>query len=164
MKTTRYSTTQPSPEKLTTLERTARTLIGIALISSVFVAQGPLDWAVVLPLLATYPLLTGVMGMEPMRVFLERGSVTYRTVQLTVGGALVGSVFAASHFAAVPMAELMILPLMGIYYLLAGLLGQSPLASVDEAMHNEPLLPAVVKKVTARRHAGPSIRHRAHVV
>lgn len=162
MKTTRYSTTQPSPEQLTPLERMARTTIGIALMSSVFVAQGLLDWAVVLPLLAVYPLLTGVMGMEPMRVFLKHDSIAYRTVQLSVGGALVGSVFAASHFTAVPMAEFMILPLMGIYYVLAGLLGQSPLASVDEAMHNEPALLAVAKKVTARRHAGQPIRFRAH--
>jgi len=136
MKTTQYNTTQPSPETLTTFERVVRTAIGIALMSSVFFAQGPMDWAVVLPLLAVYPLLTGVMGKEPMRMFLERGSVAYRTVQLTVGGVLVSSIFAASHFTAVPMEEFMLLPLMGIYYVLAGILGQAPLASIADAMHS----------------------------
>ena len=149
MKTTQYSTTQPSPEQLSTLERVARTALGIALMSSVFFAPGAMDWAIVLPLLAVYPLMTGVMGMEPMRVFLERGSVAYRTAQFTVGGALVGSIFAISHFSAVPMEEFMLLPLMGIYYVLAGIMGQSPLASTDAAMHSEAAIPATGKRITA---------------
>lgn len=138
MTTTRRITTDSSPERLTTLERVARTAIGGALISSVFIAQGPLDWAIVLPLLAVYPLLTGLMGMEPMRVFLERGSAAYRIAQFSIGGALVGSVFAVGHFSAVPMEEFMILPLMGVYYVLAGILGQASLASAEEAMHSAP--------------------------
>ena len=137
MKTSIYSKTQPSPEKLTALERIARTAIGIALLSSVFVAQGPLDWAIVLPLLGIYPLFTGMTGDEPMRVFLERGSIGYRTAQFTVGGALVGSVFGIGHFSAVPVEEIMILPLLGIYYVLAGIMGQSPLATEEDVTHRD---------------------------
>lgn len=149
MKTTQNRTTQPSPEKLSTLERVARTAFGIALMSSVFITQGPMDWAIVMPLLAVYPLLTGVMGMEPMRALLERGSAAYRTAQFTVGGALVSSIFAISHFSAVPMEEFMLLPLMGIYYVLAGIMGQSPLGSTEEAMHGEAAIPAKAKRITA---------------
>jgi hypothetical protein len=145
MKTTTYSKHQPFPEYLTTVERIVRTTIGVVLIGSVFVAKGPLDWAVVMPLLGIYPLLTGVMGIEPMRVFLERGSMTYRTVQYTVGGALVGSLFVMSHFSSVPVAEFMILPLVGIYYMLAGIMGQAPLAAVSKAMRREVRMPTSIK-------------------
>jgi hypothetical protein len=58
-------------------------------------------------------------------------------VQYTVGGALVGSLFVMSRFSAVPVAEFMVLPLVGIYYMLAGIMGQPPLAAVSEVMRRE---------------------------
>ena len=143
MKTTTYR--QPLPEALTSAERIARTTIGVALISSAFVAKNPIDWAIVMPLLGIYPLLTGLMGIEPMRVFLERGSLAYRAVQYTVGGALVGSLFVLNHFSSVPIAEFMVLPLVGIYYMLAGIMGQAPIAAVTEAMQWEAKTPTAIK-------------------
>jgi hypothetical protein len=134
---TRTNTVDTSTDRLTPTERVARVAIGIGLLSSVAVADGPLGWAAILPLLAIYPVLTGVMGIEPARTFFERDSVAYRAAQLTVGGTLVGSVFVTSQFAAVPMEVLAIVPLIGVYYVLAGILGRAPLASVDESMRDD---------------------------
>lgn len=142
MSNTRYITTQTEPDTLTSFERAARIVIGAVLMSSVFFAEGPLDWAAVMPLLAIYPLLTGVMGREPLRELLTQGSISYRASQFAIGAALVGSVFAAGHFTAVPLGEFMMLPLVGIYYVLAGIMGRSPLALFEEAMHATVAIPA----------------------
>lgn len=162
MSNTQYITTQTEPDALTSIERAARIVLGAALMGSVLFAEGPLDWAVALPLLAIYPLLTGVMGREPLRVLLTHGSVAYRASQFAVGGALVGSVFAAGHFTAVPLGEFMILPLVGIYYVLAGIMGRSPLAMVEEALHERAPIPATVSRVAAARIAGLAKPRTAH--
>ncbi len=150
MKRTQYSTPQPAQEALTSMERAARIVIGIALMSSVFVAEGALNWAVVLPLVAVYPLLTGVMGQEPLRNFFDHGSIAYRGAQFAIGGALVGSVFAIGQFSAVPLGEFMILPLVGIYYVLAGIIGRAPLATFEEAMHEDTGRSAIPAVATSR--------------
>jgi hypothetical protein len=153
MTSTRYNTMQTEPERLTSFERAARIVVGAALMSSVFFATGPLDWAVALPLLAVYPLLTGVMGIEPLRALLARGTMIYRAAQFAVGGALVGSIFAAGHFSAVPLGEFMILPLVGIYYVLAGIMGRAPIASAEEVLHEESAIPATAPKIATIRSA-----------
>lgn len=137
----RYSTTQPYPETLSSFERAARIVMGVTLMTGVFVAEGTLNWAVALPLVAIYPLLTGVMGQEPLRALFDRGSIAYRSAQFAIGGALVGSIFAIGHFSAVPIGEFMILPLVGIYYVLAGIMGQAPLASFEEALNKGGVIP-----------------------
>jgi hypothetical protein len=137
MKTTRTFAAITSSERLTVIERAARVAVGVGLLSTAAFAQGPLGWVAILPLLAVYPMLTGVIGYEPLRAFLERDSVAYRTAQLTAGAAMVGSVFVTSQFAAVPMELFAIVPLIGVYYVLAGILGRAPLASVDESMRDD---------------------------
>ncbi len=132
MKTFNHATYLLSLDRLTTAERVARTVVGVALLSTAYIVSGPMGWGALLPLLAIYPILTGVMGQEPLRFIFTRGSVAYRTAQLAIGGALVGSAFVSSAFAAVPTEVFTLLPLMGVYYVLAGILGQAPLAFMAE--------------------------------
>lgn len=154
-----------STERLTLTERIARVAVGAGLLSTMVAADGALGWAAVLPLLAVYPVLTGVMGYEPLRAFLPRDSIAYRTAQLTAGGAMVGSIFVTSQFA-LPDA-FAIVPLIGVYYVLAGILGRAPLATVDESLRYEafadeaPVIPATVTVATRRATAEAIRRSRA---
>ncbi len=156
MTRTQYSSMLPSLETLSSLERVTRIAIGVALIGSVFAAKGPLDWAAAWPLLGIYPLLTGMIGVEPLRYFLERGSVAYRSAQFAFGGALIGSVFVAGQYAAIPHEELMVLPLVGAFYMLAGIMGRGPIATFEAALHDQPEMPATVAIETS----GPSATSR----
>lgn len=144
---------QPSPARLAIPERAARIAVGIALITAAAVAPSPLGWAAVLPLIAIYPILSGIMGLEPLRFPFAYGSAGYRTAQFTIGGVLVGSAFVTSHFSGVPAEVFTLLPLAGIYYVLAGIMGRAPLASMDESANYDPLAyfggNAVAASVTA---------------
>lgn len=139
MNSNNRSTFQPSPARLAILERAARIAVGIALISAVVVAPSPLGWAAVLPLIAIYPILSGILGQEPLRFFFAHGSVGYRAAQFAIGGVLVGSVFVNTSSFGVPAEILTLLPLAGIYYVLAGIMGRAPLASMDESATYDPL-------------------------
>ncbi len=120
--------------KMSVAERVARVVFGAALISPVLSLDiAPLGWLALLPLAAVYPVLTGVTGHDPMRGVLVH-PVAYRLFAGILGAGLVASALIAPAIEpAAPLGAIAILPLLGIYAVLAALLGRAPMAAVAEA-------------------------------
>jgi len=135
-------------EGLTVIERAARTVVGIALIGSVFVAsENTLGWLAVLPLLGIYPLYTGLTGAASMSNLFDNNPAMYRVTQAAVTAALIGSVFVTG---AVPLGAVVILPLIGIYTALSAILGRSPLATEIDATKAIPyVVPPAAEDIAA---------------
>lgn len=53
--------------------RSARFVLGMGLILSVFAGSGPIGWAALLPLAGIYPTLTAFLGVDPVYGFLRGG-------------------------------------------------------------------------------------------
>lgn len=65
---------------ISTSERAVRFIVGMALIYSVVLHPGVLGAAAVLPLIAIYPILTGVIGWEPIyNVYAKFKQITDKT-------------------------------------------------------------------------------------
>jgi len=59
-------------QELTVVQRVNRVLIGaVMIIVTMLVPFAPLGWLAVLPLLATYPIFTGMFGYDPLTSYLE---------------------------------------------------------------------------------------------
>jgi hypothetical protein len=130
---------------LTTGERSFRTALGLGLIATVMVAEGPLGYLALVPLLATYPLMTATLAWDPVYWMLTAGNkgarmaddtvlmlfsspkgdgmiherTAERIERLVVGGALVGVPFVTEGF----LGWQAIFPLLGIYPLMSAALG-----------------------------------------
>ena len=129
-------------EGLTFIERAARTVVGAALIGTVFVpAETTLGWLALLPLLGVYLLHSGVTGIA-MRSLFVNTPAAYRLTYTAASMALIGSVFVIG---AAPLGALVVLPLLGIYTGLGAVLGHSPLATAIDA---NKLVPYIVPPVT----------------
>lgn len=119
--------TRTTTPMLTYVERVTRSLVGIALIGSVFVAgDNTLSW---LALLGIYPLYSGLTGTD-MRSLFDTTPRAYRLFQVVASSVLIGSVFVIS---AVPLSVFAVLPLLGSYVALSALLGHSPLVALVDA-------------------------------
>ena len=60
-----------SGENITYLDRAVRIIAGLGLIFSVTLKSGPIGVAAILPLLAIYPMMTGVIGWDPIVKFFS---------------------------------------------------------------------------------------------
>jgi len=56
------------------VERVARIILGYGLIFSVAFQPVPLDYLLILPLIAIYPSLTGIVGWDPFYALFEINS------------------------------------------------------------------------------------------
>lgn len=127
-------------------ERNARIAAGAALIGATMATNGStLGWIALLPLLAVYPIMTGIAGFDPVRMLL-RDAFAYRALATTAAAALVGTPFIleTAHGAT------MLFPLAGVYAVLGAVLGRSPLAALVEATRTMAwIVPPVEEHVAA---------------
>jgi hypothetical protein len=125
---------------LTFTERVLRVAVGSAGIGSIFTTTASvLGWQVVLPLIGSYAVVSGMTGTGILRSFLGDSSALYRGVQIALSAGLIGTVFIANT---APLGLIAILPIVGIYTALAALLGQSPVSAVIEAAKVVPYIVA----------------------
>lgn len=116
-------------------QRISRIIVSVTLIGVAVAAPAvTLGWFSVLPLLAIYPLITGVTGWDPVYDLLALdagdGRLPFhsRVEQAITGGALIGSVFLAPPAAA---AQFTALALAGVYPALSALIGEDLLQKVS---------------------------------
>lgn len=116
---------------LTFIERILRVAVGSAFIGTIFTTSATvLLWQVMLPLLGSYAVVSGITGISIVRSFLNEQPALYRSFQLALSAALIGTVFIANT---APLGLLVLLPMVGIYNALAALLGQSPVNAIMQA-------------------------------
>jgi hypothetical protein len=116
--------------KLNTTSRISRILIGSGMIGIIMAASGPLGYLTLLPLLAIYPLMTGLLGEDPINGLLGRWQGGYnghcfkpitRTALLAVGAGAIGVVMTSPE-GAVSVAG--IIALFSVFPVMAGLFGE----------------------------------------
>ena len=76
-------------ENLTLSQRLNRILFGAALIVITMLASAtPLGWLAILPLLATYPIFTGIYGYDPVVEFAKQRvmGIAHAVSHLHIGG------------------------------------------------------------------------------
>ena len=66
---------------LTMVERILRVAVGSAFIGSIFTTAGVLHWQVLLPLLGSYAVVSGITGIGILRTFLDDQPALYRSFQ-----------------------------------------------------------------------------------
>jgi hypothetical protein len=74
--------------ELTVMQRVNRVLIGAVIIIATMAAPiAPLGWLAVLPLIATYPIFTGMFGYDPLTSFFEyqAGKAIHRVADYHIG-------------------------------------------------------------------------------
>jgi hypothetical protein len=148
---------------LTFVERVLRVTVGSAFIGSIFTATATvLDWQVVLPLLGSYAVVSGMTGTGILRSFLDSRPALYRGVQIALSVGLISTVFIDNT---APLGLIAILPIIGIYAAFAALLGQSPVNAVIEATKVVPYIVAPPGELTetsarsARRNNVATLSH-----
>ena len=146
-----------NPNNLDRSQQVSRVLLAIALLGiTVSAPAGVLGWFSILPLAAIYPLVTGLIGWDPIYdVFgIERredGKLqTASRVELAItGGALIGSAFV------LPVAAVFsVFALIGIYPALTALTGDDLLQSVSTDK-----LAAKQVKLSTQSHVEDSTAH-----
>lgn len=116
---------------LTFIERVLHVAIGSAFIGSIFASGATvLHWQVILPLLGSYAVVSGITGIGILRSFFDDQPALYRSFQLALSAGLIGTVFIANT---APLGLAVLLPMVGIYNALAALLGQSPVNAIIDA-------------------------------
>ena len=115
---------------LTFIERILRVAVGAGLIGSIFTTATVLTWQLILPLIGSYAVVSGITGLSLLGSFLHDQPILYRSFQLVLSAALIGTVFIANT---APLGGLVLLPMVGIYTALAALLGQSPVSAIIDA-------------------------------
>ncbi|WP_455203783.1 YgaP family membrane protein [Kaarinaea lacus] len=62
---------KPFTKNMTTVESIARVVLGVSLIYSVTLQSGTLGLLAIVPLIAIYPSLTGILGWDPVYHAIE---------------------------------------------------------------------------------------------
>ena len=128
--------TQKAAINLSKSSRAARLVIGVALIVGVMTTSlAPLGLLAVLPLLAIYPVFTGMTGWDPLREFCKSERITdcllhlptpARMVIGAIGIAMLGSVFVVSG----APGWLIVLPLLAVYPVFIAVIGEEPITAL----------------------------------
>lgn len=114
---------------LSTVSRVRRIIIGSAFIGIAMSATGPLGYLTLLPLLAIYPILTGLFGEDPIDGLLanwQGGSEgrlfrpSTRVGLLTVGAVSIGVMMLSPEHVGIRA----LLALAAVYPVMAGLFGE----------------------------------------
>lgn len=116
--------------KLNMTNRMTRILIGSSMVGITMAASGSLGYLTLLPLLAIYPLMTGLLGEDPVNGLFARWQGGYnghslkpfaRTVLLAVAAVAIGVVMTSPE-GAVSVAG--IITLFSVFPVMAGLFGE----------------------------------------
>ena len=125
-----YEQSNLEAEKLSTISRITRIAFGVALLAFTMTYSGVLGVVAVLPLIAVYPILTGILGYGLVELALVRGRHaerpaslrrTSRAINVILGVSLIGVVMAG-------VTQQAWLALLGIYPILLGVLGTNLLS------------------------------------
>lgn len=121
---------------LSTASRTARIALGVAFLLEVMTTrQAPLGTLAIWPLLAIYPLFTGLVGWDPLKEVcrdvcfskhLLHLNKTTRTCCYAIGIAMLSSVYIVTG----APGWLILLPLMAIYPIYIAVLGEEPITAL----------------------------------
>jgi hypothetical protein len=123
--------------KLSTTSRITRIALGAALLGFTMTHDGVLGVFAVLPLLAIYPILSGVLGygLVELAAVRERRAArpaglrrTIRAIHVIFGSVLIGAVMAG-------VTQQVWLALLGIYPILLGILGANLLGEAFRTRH-----------------------------
>ena len=114
-------------------------------------APGILGWTATLALVAIYPILTGLIGTDPLRSVMEGHRSAYRVAQFGLTVALISTVVILP---AGTVGLLTLLPLFSIYSALAVVLGRSPIATLVDASQT---IPYVVTPVAESPDLAPAV-------
>jgi hypothetical protein len=115
--------------KLSTASRVRRVAAASVLIGIVMNTSGPLGYLTLLPLLAIYPLLTGMIGEDPIDGLLTRWQGGFegrcfrsstRVALLVLGGAAIGAMMLSPENVGIRG----VLALAAMYPIMAGLFGE----------------------------------------
>lgn len=129
-------TTHNTPTNLLPGSRAARLVIGAAFIAEVMTtSQMPLGLLAVLPLLAIYPIFTGLTGWDPLKEVCQSERFAHNMLHLpklarmvigAVGVAMLGSVYMVSG----APGWLIVLPLLAVYPVFVAVMGEEPITAL----------------------------------
>lgn len=115
--------------ELSTISRVFRLVAGSIFIGIVMSSSGELGYLTLLPLLAIYPILTGIIGEDPLDGMFanwqggfegERFSPSSRVALLALGGVAIGTMMLSPESVGVRA----FLALVSVYPIMAGLFGE----------------------------------------
>ena len=119
--------------ELSTAARVRRIITGSVFIGIVMNATGPLGYLTLLPLLAVYPLLTGMIGEDPVDGLLRNWQGGFegecfrpstRVALLVLGGAAIGALMMSPESVGIRA----LLAIAAVYPIMAGLFGEDLLS------------------------------------
>ena len=121
--------------QLNTINRIARILVGVSFIGFTMAISGPLGYLTLLPLLAIYPLITGMVGEDPIDGMVTHWLGGYedfcfrpssRVALIAVGVGAIGIVMGNPQ----SLASLGWLALVSVSPIMAGLFGEDLFAVI----------------------------------
>ncbi len=159
--------------ELNTAARVRRVAIGSIFIGIVMNMTGPLGYLAVLPLLAIYPILTGLFGEDPIDGLLANWQGGFegecfrpssRVALLALGGTAIGAVMLSPESVGIRAA----LALVAVYPIMAGLFGEDLLATAlgfgkkkqqDRIAESSVEVAHVTQKVAVVGHRTTTVHH-----
>ncbi|WP_455204106.1 YgaP family membrane protein [Kaarinaea lacus] len=127
--------TTSAAQNIDTSSRAVRLVVGMGLIAYVLTSQQtPLGLLAVLPLIAIYPVFTGIIGWDPLVAVIKQRRFMQLALQIpkiarvalaTAGFAMIGSVFFTAE-----LGNFAILALAGIYPIFLAITGYDPITAL----------------------------------
>ena len=151
--------------QLNSINRTVRILIGMGFIGAVMATSGSLGYLTLLPLLAVYPLITGLVGEDPIDGLVTNWLGGYqdhcfrpssRVALLAVGVGAIGVVMANPQ----SLASFGWIALASVYPIMAGLFGED-LFSVMLRRQGQVMMhrPVESQPVVSIKHREATVHH-----
>lgn len=150
--------------ELSTAARVRRVITGSVFIGIVMNTTGPLGYLALLPLLAVYPLLTGMIGEDPIDGLFANWQGGFegecfrpssRVALLVLGGTAIGALMISPE----SMGIRALLALASVYPIMAGLFGEDLVSAAlgfgEEKQHSSVSRVATVHQVRKTVTVGP---------
>jgi len=154
--------------QLNFINRLSRIIIGTGLIGFTMSASGPLGYLALLPLLAIYPVTTGMYGEDPIDGLVtnwmggHRGHCfrpSSRVALIAVGAGAIGLVMASPQ----SLVSVSWLSLLSVYPIMAGLFGEDLFSVVIRGQAQVNSLPEMTHQpVVEVEHREASILHHGY--
>ena len=151
--------------QLNIVNRITRILVGTGLIGFTMAASGPLGYLTLLPLLAVYPLMTGLVGEDPIDGVVTHWLGGYkdhcfrpssRVALIAVGVGAIGIVMGNPQ----SVASLGWIGLVSVYPIMAGLFGEDLFSVVVSGQGRvESHRPVVSQPVVGIKHRETTVHH-----
>lgn len=151
--------------QLNTINRITRILVGVSFIGFTMATSGPLGYLALLPLLAVYPLITGMVGEDPIDGIATNWMGGYqghcfrassRVALLIIGVGAIGIVMGNPQ----NLASQGWIALASIYPIMAGLFGEDLFAVVlSELGRVKAHRPVASQPVVGIKHREATVHH-----